>query len=266
MDSLKFVGCPKLPDGIFIFEEELSYSIFLQGKNTSQPVYIYAEQMEKSSKGYALVRNLANINASSYVIWKSSKTGTIGSTKKSYDRKIIELTPDLYDVFIDDVKVRTVDLRYGGVYNLLVGIDSDSNEIISKLVEIIVPNSMNMLWLIPQFFIMTLGEVIFSVTGLEFSYSQAPISMKSVMHSCWLLTVAFGNVIIVVEAELHLFQSEAYEFFFFAALMFVDVIVFMWLAYRYKPHNPMLSESREYFIFEEPKTANENELKGHHIS
>lgn len=29
-----------------------------------------------------------------------------------------------------------------------------------------------MAWQIPQYFLMTVGEVVFSVTGLEFSYSQ----------------------------------------------------------------------------------------------
>lgn len=33
-------------------------------------------------------------------------------------------------------------------------------------------NSFHMAWQIPQYFLLTLGEVVFSVTGLEFSYSQ----------------------------------------------------------------------------------------------
>jgi len=34
------------------------------------------------------------------------------------------------------------------------------------------PNTIHMAWQIPQYFLMTIGEVVFSVTGLEFSYSQ----------------------------------------------------------------------------------------------
>lgn len=34
------------------------------------------------------------------------------------------------------------------------------------------PNTIHMAWQIPQYFLMTAGEVVFSVTGLEFSYSQ----------------------------------------------------------------------------------------------
>lgn len=93
-----------------------------------------------------------------------------------------------------------------------------------------------MLWLIPQYVVMTMGEVMFSVTGLEFSYAQAPVSMKSVLQACWLLTVAFGNLIVVIVAGSKGFSSQASEFFLFAGLMFVDMILFAWLAYRYVPN------------------------------
>lgn len=38
--------------------------------------------------------------------------------------------------------------------------------------EEIQPNSVHMALQIPQYFLITAGEVVFSVTGLEFSYSQ----------------------------------------------------------------------------------------------
>lgn len=53
-----------------------------------------------------------------------------------------------------------------------------------------------------------MGEIMFSVTGLEFSYSQAPASMKSVMQAGWLLTTAFGNLLVVVIEEIGHFESQ----------------------------------------------------------
>ena len=61
--------------------------------------------------------------------------------------------------------------------------------------------------------------------------SQAPESMKSVLQACWLLTVAFGNIIVIIVAEAKAF-NQAGEFFMFAILMILDMIVFAWLAYR----------------------------------
>ncbi|XP_075155497.1 peptide transporter family 1-like isoform X1 [Haematobia irritans] len=102
-------------------------------------------------------------------------------------------------------------MKHGGVYVLLVGMANNASTL-TKLEEVIQPNSMNILWLVPQYVVMTLGEVMFSVTGLEFSYSQAPLTMKSVLQACWLLTVAFGNVIVVIVAEAKFFKSQARDF------------------------------------------------------
>ena len=54
---------------------------------------------------------------------------------------------------------------------------------------------------IPQYVILTAGEILFSITGLEFAYSQAAPSMKSVLQAYWLLTVAIGSVVVIVVAE-----------------------------------------------------------------
>lgn len=48
------------------------------------------------------------------------------------------------------------------------------------------------------------------------------------------MTVAFGNLIVVIIAGAKFFSSQTLEFILFAGLMFVDMIVFMWLARRYK--------------------------------
>jgi solute carrier family 15 oligopeptide transporter 1 len=42
------------------------------------------------------------------------------------------------------------------------------------------PNSIHMLWLLPQYVIITVGEIMFSITGLEFSYSQVKVLQGAV--------------------------------------------------------------------------------------
>lgn len=63
---------------------------------------------------------------------------------------------------------------------------------------------LSLIWQAPQYVLITAGEVMFSVTGLEFSYSQAPTSMKSVLQAGWLLCVAFGNLFVVIIAKIGL--------------------------------------------------------------
>ena len=86
--------------------------------------------------------------------------------------------------------------------------------------------------------LMTLAEVMVSVTGLEFAYSQAPRRMKSTIMGFWLLTVSLGNVIAAV-----FFSSMddwgLLEFFWlFAALMAVAGVLFGVRAafYRYQDY------------------------------
>lgn len=96
------------------------------------------------------------------------------------------------------------------------------------------PPSLHILWQIPQYVIMTAGEIMFSVTGLEFSFTQAPSSMKSVLQAFWLLTVTFGNIYVVIIAKIKLFDTQSGEFFLFAGLMALNIILFIFLAKKYK--------------------------------
>ena len=48
---------------------------------------------------------------------------------------------------------------------------------------------------LPQYAVLGFGEILTSTTGLEFAYSQAPSSMKSVVTALFLLTSAVGNVL-----------------------------------------------------------------------
>lgn len=50
-------------------------------------------------------------------------------------------------------------------------------------------------WQLWAYFIITAGEVMVSITALEFSYSQAPNRMKSFIMSLFLLSITFGNLI-----------------------------------------------------------------------
>jgi POT family proton-dependent oligopeptide transporter len=90
------------------------------------------------------------------------------------------------------------------------------------------------LWQIPQYVLLTIGEVLVSVTGLEFSYSQAPKAMRGTIMSFWLLTVFLGNFITAGLTELVKLEGAAY-FWLFTGLMLVAAILFREVARRYRP-------------------------------
>ncbi|CAJ0594342.1 unnamed protein product [Cylicocyclus nassatus] len=99
--------------------------------------------------------------------------------------------------------------------------------------ELVRPNTVSILWVLPQYFVITIGEVLLSVTGLEFAYSQSAPNMKSVLQALWLLTVFMGNVIDMGISGTHIIPEPAMEFFFYALLMILTMGIFIVLAMRY---------------------------------
>uniref|UniRef100_H0X1P3 Solute carrier family 15 member 1 n=1 Tax=Otolemur garnettii TaxID=30611 RepID=H0X1P3_OTOGA len=107
-----------------------------------------------------------------------------------------------------------------------------------KAFEDIPPNTVNMALQIPQYFLITCGEVVFSITGLKFSYSQAPSNMKSVLQAGWLLTVAVGNIIVLIVAGAGQISQQWAEYILFAALLLVVCVIFAIMARFYTYVNP----------------------------
>ena len=53
-------------------------------------------------------------------------------------------------------------------------------------------------WFILPYVIVTIGEVLFSISGLNFAYSEVGPRLKSTCAALWLLTVAFGNLLVCI--------------------------------------------------------------------
>lgn len=123
----------------------------------------------------------------------------------------------------------------GGVFTTVIQPNpTKSDQLIVKKYSDVSPKTISVLWQIPQYVTITAGEVLFSITGLEFAYSQAPISMKSCIMAGWLMTVSVGNAIVVVFAEARLTDNMANEFFFFAGLLLLVMLVFIIMSHFYK--------------------------------
>ncbi|MBI3072229.1 MAG: MFS transporter [Deltaproteobacteria bacterium] len=73
-------------------------------------------------------------------------------------------------------------------------------------------------WQLIPYALVTLGEVLVSVTGLEFAYTQAPKRMKSTIMGFWMLTVTAGNVIVAILSGLKSLDLVTF-FWVFAGLM-----------------------------------------------
>ncbi|XP_052497498.1 solute carrier family 15 member 2 [Budorcas taxicolor] len=127
-------------------------------------------------------------------------------------------------------------LDFGAVYLFVITNRTNQGPQAWKM-EYIPANKMSIAWQLPQYALVTAGEVMFSVTGLEFSYSQAPSSMKSVLQAAWLLTVAVGNIIVLIVAQFSGLAQWA-EFILFSCLLLVVCLIFSIMGYYYVPLKP----------------------------
>ncbi|KAK6027694.1 hypothetical protein OSTOST_06275 [Ostertagia ostertagi] len=98
---------------------------------------------------------------------------------------------------------------------------------------------------IPQIVIITAAEILFSITGYEFAYSQSAPSMKALVQALWLLTTAVGDSIIVLITALNLFSNMATEFFAYAGAMFVVISIFALMSIFYYEYNYYTQEKSE---------------------
>ncbi|HEX9173708.1 MAG TPA: oligopeptide:H+ symporter [Telluria sp.] len=110
-------------------------------------------------------------------------------------------------------------------------------------------SAMSMAWQILPYALLTMGEVLVSATGLEFAYSQAPVSMKGSIMAFWSLAVSVGGLWVLIvnasvknEAVLNYiastgFSSMAFQMYFFAAFALLAALAFGWYATRYRMVN-----------------------------
>ena len=98
----------------------------------------------------------------------------------------------------------------------------------------------NIVWQLFAYVVITGAEVMVSITCLEFSYTQAPLKLKSVIMSLFLLSVSLGNAFtsfvnyFIQNADGSTSLSGTNYYLFFAGVMFVVAVLFIFVARVYQ--------------------------------
>jgi POT family proton-dependent oligopeptide transporter len=95
-------------------------------------------------------------------------------------------------------------------------------------------------WQLLSYLLLTAAEVMISVTCLEFSYTQAPRTMKSLIFGLFMASVALGNlftslvnIFILNEDGSSKLEGPVY-YLFFAGVMLFTAIIYVPVAMRYR--------------------------------
>src|ERR1035437_4840271 len=108
---------------------------------------------------------------------------------------------------------------------------------------------LSVLWQTAPYIVLTAAEVLISTTGLEFAFREAAPELKSIIMSFWLLTVAFGDLL--VAAITKIFANGTGEssvstnrFLLYAGLTFIVAILFSLIATTYRYRDAAAAEGK----------------------
>ena len=108
---------------------------------------------------------------------------------------------------------------------------------------------LSVLWQTAPYLVLTAAEVLISTTGLEFAFREAAPELKSIIMSFWLLTVAFGDLL--VAAITKIFANSTGEssvstnrFLHYAGLTFIVAILFSLIATTYRYRDAAAAEGK----------------------
>ncbi|NXE81093.1 S15A1 protein, partial [Cochlearius cochlearius] len=220
--------------------------------------WLFDNVTSKPEEGNNLIRFINNFPHAVEVTMGDTPFGTVESLSASNYSLFPGGRKDEITVTGNSVScsVTSKAFGFGSAYTIIINKCSGSTLNVTYS-EDIPPNTVHMAWQIPQYFILTCAEVVFSVTGLEFSYSQAPSNMKAVLQAGWLLTVAVGNIIVLIVAGASKLSEQWAEYVLFAALLLAVCVVFAVMAYFYTYVDP--NEIEAQLDEEEKKQAKKDQ-------
>ena len=104
-------------------------------------------------------------------------------------------------------------------------------------------------WQLLAYLLLTSAEVMVSITCLEFSYIQAPRTMKSFVMSLYMAAIALGNLFtsavnfLIENPDGSSRLAGASYFWFFAGLMLMTALGFVWHSRHYREQSYLQEET-----------------------
>jgi len=144
--------------------------------------------------------------------------------------------------YFDSIGLKTTPLRRLGAGLVLTALSF----VIIALIQTKIDGGVapSIWWQILAYIVLSAAEVLVSITGLEYAYTNSPKSMKSTMTAIWLLVVSLGNLItagvngnIASKGFLAPYLVGANYYWFFVIFILVFVVAFMFVSPRLKERN-----------------------------
>ncbi|GBO27158.1 Solute carrier family 15 member 1 [Araneus ventricosus] len=150
------------------------------------------------------------------------------------------MKPGVYNIYLpinetdhQENPIGAAEFKDGGSY--VVAIHQNSAHNISKITIFVtvLHNSVHMLYQLPQIIVLTAGEIMFEVTGLDFSYCESPESLKSMVQGMWFFTNGIGNAFFIIIEGISSMKKRSHEFFMYAVIMTISMLLFAILGHYF---------------------------------
>ena len=111
----------------------------------------------------------------------------------------------------------------------------ESDKVTMEIVDWVEPKArITVWWEIIAYLVLTIAEILVSVTGLELAFVAAPQQMKSFVTACWLAVVFLANLLINAPiTQAYPTMDPGNYFAMLGGAMAVMVIVFIPIAMRF---------------------------------
>merc|ERR1711997_375815 len=93
--------------------------------------------------------------------------------------------------------------------------------------------TISVFYIVIQYFLLTFGEVLLSTTALEFSYTQAPSSVKAISTALWYSTTAFANVVVIMLKSMESLSRDT-QLLASAGMVVLAMLGFMLISWKFQ--------------------------------
>ena len=96
------------------------------------------------------------------------------------------------------------------------------------------PFSLSVLWAIPPFVLMAIGELMFGMMGCEFFVDQTPQKLKYHMMMDWYWALAWSNLVIILVVSTGLFITYFFQVYWLSMIVLVAFVTFFYCSLGYE--------------------------------
>lgn len=123
--------------------------------------------------------------------------------------------------------------KKGGLYNVVFTAVKSNPISVMNIYYAEPPYSINVLWALPQFILMAIGELMFGLMGCQFFVEQTPQKLKYQTMLDWYWALAWSNIIILIAIHSGWFITFFFQIYWLSITVLVGFMFFFYFTFRY---------------------------------